>query len=167
MKQVVIEHRFPISADHYLQMLLNPDFDNALMSHIRVAKQLLSKQDTPDGFIERTQCTPQRDLPSGLARVTKGFESYVEVRNWNLKNRLNNWHEEIPVMADRVKIHGTFEIREDGPDACRRIVIANFDIKVPLIGGQIEAFLADELQKTFVKIKDFCDSYIAQKGQTA
>ncbi len=53
------------------------------------------------------------------------------------------------MMKDRFKMNATFRVTPVGSDRCRREFSGDVSIGVPLIGGKIEKFMVEQMQKGY------------------
>jgi hypothetical protein len=162
MKTLHVEHRFPVSPDKYFEIIRSKEFDDALMAHIEITKEELGKTTTANGFVEKLKLAPKRELPGFVKSVAGGLDTYVETRDWNVKDRINYWSEEPASMADRISIKGNFKWGDDGQGGTLRTVDGEFTIKMLLIGGKIEEFIVDTTRASLEKAAAFTLDWITK-----
>ena len=94
--------------------------------------------------------------------VHKGNEiSDITTTGWRA-----NYSNDLRLIGDRkgVKIGGTTRL-EPHPQGCQRTIEGEVTVNVRLVGGQIERFVAEDVQKSYDRTAPAMAAFIAQRKQ--
>ncbi len=159
------EHTFACSAQTLVGLLSDPEFDAKLMAAIHIGREVLEHQTTPTGSRSRLKMTPPTSLPGFMQGMVKS-NHYGEAREWFVADMRCEWRIEPSFAADKVDIKGTVKVVPVTATTCKRIVDGTFSVKVPLLGGKIEAFIIKQTEDTFEKVAQFVNGHVRQNNLT-
>jgi hypothetical protein len=159
------EHTFACSAQTLVGLLSNPDFDIKLMAALRIGREVIEFQETPTGHRARLKLSPPTSLPGFMQSLVKS-NHYGEAREWFVSDLRCDWRIEPAFAADKVDIKGVLKVVPTGDTSCKRIVDGTFSVRLPLIGGKVEAFIIKQTQDTFDQVAQFIHGYLRENNLT-
>ena len=149
-----LEHNFPeIPVDIFEAHLNHPDLIKKLdkMPAFR-SRDLVSKTENGDGSTTwRFKVVAGGDVPPAVRKVLS-----EDMLTWHEDTKFvpseHTIHWTITPLTERAQkllaAHGIWKLIPDGKGT-RRIIEGNIDVKVPLIGKVVEAYLANELKRNY------------------
>jgi hypothetical protein len=147
-----LTHRFPCRPEELFELLEHPDLEAILAREGKVVREVVERRVSPDGTrFRRVKCRPDRTVPAYLKPFV-GPEGivYFQISEGNFASGLLRWRVETPAMGERMKVSGTTRVEPD-PAGCRRVIEGEVTVEVRLVGGAIEKYVADELQRSYDK----------------
>lgn len=164
--RVTVSHRFRCGTETFWRKIF---FDRAynetlFLQYLGFPKyEIASLVETPERIDRVVKVTPPQKAPEIIRKLIKGTLSYEEVGAWTAAEGLYRFRTVPSAMADRIKIAGTIR-GEDLPDgAMNRIVDVDLDVRVLLVGGAVERFLAGEIRSSYDKSAAFTSRWIEEK----
>ena len=157
---ILIEDRFNCSPKALYDLLADDHFDDELMKALNMGKELLSSEKKNIGPEYRIRLTSAEEIPAIATKFVGTHLAYTETRSWNDNKCANTWVIVPEVKGATVEAKGTTEIVADG-DGCIRRTKGSISVKLPLIGGKIEAMVKKSIADTFSKNADYCRKYLA------
>ena len=115
------------------------------------------------GRRKRVRVTPKQEAPGFVKKVIRGELSYVEDGTWSRSTGVYTFTTVTSVASDRIRIAGTVEVEPLGEDRCERTVEMTIVVKVPIVGGQLERFVGEQLKSSFGKGAEFTNRWIAEQ----
>lgn len=162
--KLALSHVFPCSPAELLDLLDDPAMEEVQSREANLQRDVVERRVEPDGTrFKRVRCRPNRTLPGFLAPFV-GPEGlvYFQVMRADPAQRLIRWSVESPALGDRLEVGGTTRF-EPHPEGCRRVIDGQVTVKVRLIGGQIERFVADEVQKSYDRTARAMAAFVAAR----
>ncbi len=159
-----LSHVFPCTPLELFDLLDDPALDEVQSREANLQREVVERRIEPDGAqFKRVRCRPNRALPGFLAPFV-GPEGlvYFQVTRAEPAKGLIRWSVEAPAMGERMEVAGTTRI-EPHPDGCRRTIEGQVTVRVRLLGGQIERFVADEVQKSYDRTARAITAFIAAR----
>ena len=159
-----LTHVFPCTPAALFDHLDDPAMEDVQSRESNVQREVLERRVNPAGTrSKRVRCKPNRTLP-GFLRPLVGPEGivYVQVTEADPAKGLIRWRVEAPALGERLRVGGTTRI-EPHPEGCRRIIDGEVTVSVRLVGGQIEKFVAEDVQKSYEKTAPAMRAFIAAK----
>lgn len=107
-----------------------------------------------DVKVRRLRYASKKDLPAiaakamGMPRLT-----YEQHNRFDAKKSQLSWQVFLPVMTDRVSVRGKTTITAT-PEGSRRVVDGDIEVRVRLVGGQIEKTVVGEFEKSMARAVD-------------
>ncbi|PRQ10172.1 DUF2505 domain-containing protein [Enhygromyxa salina] len=165
MIEYEIVDEFATTPDKYWDMFFSDAYNAALWKALDIEREVIEFKRTgegPDETIHRVQrLTPKRDVPSALRKLVKDAISYEERNEWR---RGDNRMEVVTIpnfFADKFTTRGTYELVAIGDDKLKRIWKASCECRVALVGGKVEKFVVEEVQRSYRATTIFTRKWIA------
>ncbi len=164
MKLHVDQHFARVTLERFVEVYHSEEFNNAVapITGMRT-RRLVAETTSAEGRRERrVHMEPDTKLPAAIEKlvgsISKGGVSYDEVSSYDPATNTVTFHVDSPAN-ERVRLAGTIRFISDG-DGVRRVIDANIEVKVPLLGGVIERFIERETVKGYAKIALFLQRFI-------
>ena len=146
---IEIVQSFPCSADTLYALVIDPDFDAAMLGAMRMAFSLLEQVHHDTGFDVRLSMRPQRDLPGFVRKVIGDRMEWLEERRWVHAQRGHDWEIRPQAARGRVSAQGIYRITAEGEGRCIRRLSGDFEVRLPVVGPRLEAFLVRQTEESF------------------
>lgn len=150
--------RFEVSPDKLLEVLIDEEYQVARQKSqgaLEVNVKEVSRTD--DRFVFEVHA---KEYVRGVTGVDKSkTEINVTTYDWDLKAKRGSWKHSTS-HGDRVKVWGNVQIQPDGENS-KLVNDFNVEIKIPLMGGQVEKKVMKEVGKSWADyenvIREFCE----------
>jgi hypothetical protein len=152
---------FPCTPDQLLGILLDPEFRAAnyrAMGHLSSTWREISR--TPEKLVLETEVEEYAKGVTGIDRSKT--ERTQTTWEWDLVKRFASWTYRGP-HGQRVRVWGTIAI-EPVPEGSRLTEVFNVEIKIPLVGGQIEKMVLREADQHWPRYEKLLGEYCAKVG---
>lgn len=147
-----LSHVFPCAPGEFFDLLDDPGLEEVQQRESSMQREVLERRVAPDGSrFKRVRCRPNRTIP-GFLRPLLGPDGlvYDQLTEGNPATGSIRWWVEVPAFGQRLTVGGTTRI-EPHPEGCRRLIEGQVTVNVRLVGGQIERFVAEDVQKSYDK----------------
>ena len=132
-------------------MIEGEALEKAIAERSTSKRELLDEQWEGSVLIRRWRITPSRELPGVITKLLgKTALSYVQTSRVDRASRKIYWTIEVAAAQGRADIGGVLDI-EETPTGCRRTMTSEIVIRVPLLGGRVEAAIAKDVERTYVR----------------
>lgn len=145
-------HVFPCAPGEFFDLLEDPALEEVQQRESSMTREVVERRTEADGTRrKRVRCRPSRTVP-GFLKPLLGPEGlvYYQVTEGQPATGLLRWWVEVPAFGERMSVGGTTRI-EPHPDGCQRVIEGEVTVRVRLVGGQIEKFVAEDVQKSYDK----------------
>jgi hypothetical protein len=167
MKTHWIEQEFAVPAARLWQVLL---FDRAyqqqLYDHLRLKIESLEIEEEGAGEalkVRRQLRFLANRNPSGvIAKLLKGASMVKQDEVFDQRAGTMRIKIELPVIGKRVEMTGEYTWEPTGNGGCRRRWLGSYQAKIPLVGGQIEAYLIKETEQSMAESYQFTARYLRE-----
>lgn len=159
-----LTHVFPCTPLEFFDYLDDPELDAVQARESNMTRELVERRTNPDGTrFKKVRCKPNRTVP-GFLRPFIGADGlvYFQVQEADPAKGLLRWSVETPAFGERMKVGGTTKV-EPHPDGCRRTIDGEVTIDVRFVGGKIEAFIAEDVKKSYEKTAKAMADFIRSK----
>jgi hypothetical protein len=157
-----LTHVFPCTPAELFDLLDDPAFEELQGRESNMERVVIEKRANPDGTrFKKVRCRPNRTLPSFLQPLL-GPEGLVffQVAEADPARSILRWSVEVPAFGKRMTVAGMTRVEPDA-GGCRRTIEGEVTVSVPLVGGKIERFVADDVQKSYDKTARAMATFIA------
>lgn len=165
--QVKATHVFGVSPEVFFgKIFLDRAFNETLYLERLAMKAFAVERLEVEGDLvhRRVRVTPRQDAPGFVKKVIKGELSYVEAGTLDRTTGVYRFQTTTSVAADRIHIEGRLTVSPKGEGRCERNLVLDVEVRVPLVGGQLERFVAGQLRESFDKGARYTEAWIEQQG---
>lgn len=159
MQSLKKERTVSCSADTLVSVLTLPEFE-------------IEKQKKASGALDATVKEIRRneeeyvyevhsmEYAKGVTGIDKSkTESIVIKTRWNLKERHAEWTWEGP-YGKKVAVSGMMQVKPIDDHHCSLLSTMDVEVKIPLVGSQVEKMVLREVEKNWPKFDELIDTYI-------
>ena len=157
-----VRHVFPCSADQFLAMFWDDDFDRYLQEGAAVNRTILSERKEGDVHHWRMRFEPDRELPGPVAKILGADKLVYEQETRLGPDRVLHWEVIPAVAADKVSAKGTMHTAPHA-NGIERIVQGEIKVRVPLVGGRIEKAIVGNVTESYEKAAEATMKWLASK----
>lgn len=164
MKKLYIESHFDAAPDAIWDVFESDEFRTRLAEHTGVSSQLIEETETNGVIVRRLKFTTNSDLPKIAAKAlgTKRL-SYEQTNRFDRANSRLDWNVVLPNLSDRVSVTGVTSIEADGSGS-RRVVDGSIEVKMRLIGGQIEKVVAERFSGSMTRAVELAKEILDERN---
>ena len=158
MQSIKNERSVECTPDRLLAVLTSPEFEIQKQKDVSGALDA-SVRETKRSDSELVYEIHSTEYAKGIKGVDKTkTESIVITTLWNLKERHAEWTWVGP-HGKKVVVSGNIHIKSQGEKSLL-VTTLDVEVKIPLVGGQIEKMVAKEIDKSWHKFDALIDTYI-------
>jgi len=114
----------------------------------------------------RFEKQPAQQQPAFAQRIVGSVNHWEEHRVWTHESMSNTWRMTPGYGRDKATIEGTLTIQDAGEGRCRRVVVATFEVRVPLLGARLEKHIVGQMRESFERGACFIEGWIEANGLT-
>lgn len=147
--KLVKEHRINLPLGRYIELAFDPSFEKRISIEGMGNQACETLSHSVDGptWTMHTRITPPDNMPAFIKKLVGGG-FWMEDRRSHPKGSMEASGELVPsALRDKVKMGYKLRLISDGDQACRRIMDWDIEVKIFGIGGQVEKFIAGEIEK--------------------
>lgn len=162
-----ISHEFDCDVERYWKTFFDEEYNRALYQELDIRERTVVERHEEDSgnVIHRLiRIVPSAEMPAVVQKVVGGPIAYVEKSTWRkAKSELYVRIElDAGSMRDKFKLSGTYSVAPIGPNRVRRDFSATLHVAIPLLGGQIEKFVAESIRKNYETTAAFTHRWLAE-----
>jgi hypothetical protein len=147
MQRFQIVHEFDGSPADYWEIFFRDDYNRAFYGAVDVQLEVLQDERT-GGRIERVvRYRSTKEPPALMKPFLPDGLGYVERGTFDRSAARFEHSIEPTAMADRTEIRGAVTVESIAPGRIRRTYAGTVSIRVPLLGGRLEAATVEQMQK--------------------
>jgi uncharacterized protein DUF2505 len=164
-----LEHRIDAALDEVETAAAEEDFQRRLTSLPNVhERRVMSVDERPDGSIHRVvRYVFSGPVPEPVLRVIGAARvSWDEEAEFDPAAHEWRWEIHPHFLGGLFECSGRYACASEG-EATNRIVDADIKVKVPLVGGRVERFIADGLTTTLNAEAEMLTQYLRWKREPA
>ncbi len=163
------EHRINLPVSRYIELAFDPSFEKriSIEGMGNQACEILSRSVDGPVWTMHSRITPPDNMPAFIKKLVGGGFS-MEDRRSHSKGAMEASGELSPsALRDKVKMGYKLRLVADGDQACRRIMDWEIEVKIFGIGGQVEKFIASEIEKGLDASARFFNQHGSQHGKAS
>lgn len=143
------EHRIELPMSRVLELTFDTDFMRRLnVESMKVQKyENLSRDTSGPSWTMKNRIMPQDNMPGFVKKIVGGGFFYEETVTHQQGSDTVRGSMSPNVMSDKLKMGYTMRLRPAGDSACIRVMEWEVEVKIMLVGGQIEKFAAGEIER--------------------
>ncbi|MCS6899828.1 MAG: DUF2505 domain-containing protein [Myxococcales bacterium] len=160
-------HTFHTDLDTYWsKIFFSTEYNEKLFREVlKFNYELLELTGEPGGpRRRRVRIEPKTEAPAVVKKLIGDSIGYVEEGSFDPTTKKWSYQITTSKMADKISISGLFWAEPRGEKKIERICEVDLHVKVPLVGGEIEKFIAKTTGDSYEKAWKFTNDYIAQHG---
>jgi hypothetical protein len=150
-----MHHAFAVPLVQVERALLHPDLARHILAALDRLEAMdeLERHETETEIVRKVRFRPRYDVPSfARGAIRREMTEYVEASRYDRRaHRLTyTIQPNIPAAwSDRFVSRGTYTLTEDPGPRTRRHIEVELVIKVPLVGGLAERYIAEQVKANF------------------
>ena len=160
-----IVDEFETTVETYWTVFFDPNYNTALYDALDIEYEPLELRREGTGeqetIFRRIRLAPRRELPAVVRKFVQGAVSYEQRDRFSRKdNRIAV--ETVPsFLADRFISTGVYRVTASPPGVTRTWE-GECSCKVPLIGGAVERFIVDEVERGYKTTTTFTRKWLRE-----
>lgn len=150
-----MRHELAATVAQLERAIFHPDFCARLLASLRKleAMEELERNETEHEIVRRLRVRPRYELPSfAKGRIKPEMTEYVEASRYDKRAHRFTYtiHPNIPpAWSDKFTSRGTYTLTDAPGGSTRRHIEVELVLKVPLIGGLAERYIAEQVKASF------------------
>ena len=160
---VEARHEYDFDLDTVIEAFTDPEFYEAKFEGIGARKvEVLSSDQDDDVFTVETRRDVPLEVPGFLKKVLGDWTTMLQSERWAQDDE-GNWFNELDMSGDGVpaKMTGTMYLSPTD-EGCVNEVAITISAAVPLIGGKLEAFIAESTAENLAAEYEFIQAYLEE-----
>lgn len=138
-----------------------------LDAEAQIQQQILEERTEPDGIVfRRVRTEPDRELPKVVAKLLGAPKlCYLQENRLDLDQNKMTWQVTLDLdsLADRVEVSGTTTCTALPDGRCRRVVDGDIEVRVRLVGGQIERAVVAEFERSMQRAVALAEQMLRER----
>lgn len=135
-------------------------FNEALCVAVKLKRQCLVRTIAGGRLHREVKVGPDREIPPAAAKILGGSRiEYTEILDYTVGSMRGTWKTVSSLLTDKVDASGTFSFRQDGADVVR-VVEGEVKVKIMLVGGVVEGFIAADVEKSYAQAAEFMQGWL-------
>lgn len=149
--RLFVESILPVDPPRAWALFESDAFRQRLKARANVHSEVVSTRTEGPIEIRRMKFRSGNELPAVVQKLLGATHlAYDQENRLDAAASTLSWTVSLPVLSDRVKVGGTTSIHPH-PEGCRRVVDGVVEVKVALVGGQIEKAVVAEFEKSMAR----------------
>jgi hypothetical protein len=159
-----IRNTFPCDPATLWAIFDDPEFDRRLEDQSGVKRELIGTRAEGPVQVRTLRCMSKKELPGFMATALGSKHlSYDQVSRFYADRNELHWEVIPTLMKDRVTARGVTRVIP-GNGECERVIEGTIEVRVPLVGGRIEAKLLEEIQASYERAAAIANDLIDERG---
>lgn len=159
------EHRIELPASRVIELTFDVDFMRRLnVESMKVQKyENLARDVSGPSWTMKNRVMPQDNMPGFIKKIVGGGFYYEETVTHQQGSDTVRSTMTPNVMGDKLRMGYTMRVRPAGDNACIRVMEWEVEVKIMLVGGQIEKFASGEIERG----TDSSAAFMSREGKAA
>lgn len=165
MQKLYVESHLPVGPEEAWEVFESDAFRERLAVETGLSTEVLDTRMEGQVEVRHLRYTSGKDLP-GIAAKTLGTKRlmYEQTNRFDKPNSKLDWNVVLPMMSDRVSVKGVTWIKPT-PTGSHRVVDGIIEVKMRLVGGQIEKVVVGEFKKSMERAVELALEMMAERKQ--
>jgi hypothetical protein len=160
--RLYVESLLPVAPAKAWELFESAAFRQRLAARANLSSEIVSERMEGAVQLRRMRFRSGNELPGVVAKMLGATHLHYEQDNrFDPAASTLTWTVQLPVLTDRVKVGGVTSIQPH-PDGCKRVVDGVCEVKVALVGGQIEKAVVAEFEKSMARAVDIVREMIRE-----
>lgn len=148
MQKLFVESLLTVTPEVAWSVFESQDFRTRLAEKTGLTSEIIEQRTEGDVEITVLKFTSGTSLPTIVAKALGSSHlTYQQTNRYDVKKSRLDWDVSVPKLGERLRVGGA-TIIVPHPDGSRRTVNGEIEVKVRLVGGQIEKVVANEFRKS-------------------
>ncbi len=162
--KLTIRNTFPCDPATLWAIFDDPEFDRRLEAESGVRRELVGTTHEGAVVVRTLRCFSKKELPGFMATALGSKHlSYDQVSRFYADRNELHWDVVPTVMKDRVTARGITRVIP-GSGECERFIDGTIEVRIPLVGGRIEAKLMEEIKSSYDRAAAIANALIDERG---
>lgn len=159
---------FHTDADTYWnRIFFDPEYNRRL--YLEALKfrswELVELTGEPGGVRTRRMRTePRSEAPAVVTKLVGGSIAYEETGRFDPASGIWRYEIKTSKLSDKVRIAGSLWVEPRGPKRIERVCECEVEVKVPLVGTTVEAFIEKTTRESYAATARFTNDFIRDHG---
>jgi hypothetical protein len=156
-------HKFPVKPQTFWDSIyFDKEYNQALYrDHIHAKRyEVLEYSDTGQGIRRKVMVVPEQKSPRIIQKLIPGEFSYIEEGAFDRKEGTYRFRIIPSVKADKIAISGKVTAEPRGDGSVLRTIDMDLKADIFAVGGQIEKFVGEQIQKGYETSYQFTMDWI-------
>ena len=142
-------HRIQLPAARFMEIMFDHEFDKRLVVEgmNNQACDLISRSVDGPTWTLHSRVTPQDNMPAFIKKLVGGGFALEERRTHQTGSGRARGEMLPSALRDKVRMVYDVSVVPDGDVACKRVMDWDIEVKIFGLGGQIEKFIAGEIER--------------------
>jgi hypothetical protein len=163
--RLYVESDLPVDPATCWEIFESDAFRERLQERARLKQKILEERTEGGITFKKIRTEPERELPAVAAKLLGASKlSYVQSNRLDVANNRLDWTVQMDVMSDRVEVKGQTRVEPLPSGGCRRVVDGEINVRVRLVGGQIEKAVVAEFEKSMERAVEIARELIRERG---
>jgi hypothetical protein len=161
--KVRTSHTFPLSAASFWKdIYFHKDYNTTLYKESIHAKayDLVEFTETDTEIRKKVRVVPEQSAPKIIQKLISGEFSYTEEGTFSKKDGIYRFRITPSVKPDKIAVTGVVTVKAEGKKSVTRTIEVDLKADIFAIGGQIEKFVGDQIEKGYNSSYDFTLKWI-------
>lgn len=166
-ERVRIEHTFECSEESFWKLFLEDDYNRAMfVDYMKFPRWEVVESQDEGNVVKRTvEVEPYvADLPPAIKKVVGDTIRYREQGKLDKNENRYAVHIVPARMADKINVEGEQFTESLGENQCKRVFVADINVKVFGVGNLIEKRIAADLTRSYDLGAKFTHRYLKEHG---
>jgi len=156
--------QFPVDPATAWSLFESDEFRDRLEAETGIRGTIVEKTQQGAITITKLRYKTKTELPRMAAKLMGTTHlSYEQESRFNPDTSTLSWTVSLPGLGKRVKVHGDTSIHPH-PDGCERVLEGTIEVKVRVVGGQLEKLVAGGFGKSMGRAVDVVRAMIRERG---
>ncbi len=160
-----VRHEFPCTVAEFWTAFWDAELDRRIQRGAGLVRSLTTERTEGTTRFLKYRYTPDKTLPAAVAKVL-GTDKLVYDQELTFDGATQHlrWKVIPLIMPEKIASEGTFSVVAS-PGGCTRTVDGVIEVRIPLIGGRIEAAILQEVEASYASAAAITRAFVQeQKG---
>lgn len=160
-----LRHTFACDAALLWALIDDPEFDRRLAAATQAKRETVERRNEGKLVYVRRRITAKRTLPAPMAKLVGSDEIGWDQESWHEPGAERmRWKITPRVLQDRMTGEGQTLVRAVA-GGCERAISGELIVRVPILGGQMEKKLVEDVSASYEQAARILRELIAERGK--
>ncbi|MBX2796967.1 MAG: DUF2505 domain-containing protein [Myxococcales bacterium] len=163
--KLYVENELPADPATVWEVFDSPEYRERLAARADIQQEILEERTEGNVVIRRIRTEPNRELPAMAAKVLGAKKlSYIQENRYDPDASRLDWTVTLEAMPDRVQVSGSTTCTALDDGTCHRVVDGDIEVRVRLVGRQIEKAVVAEFEKSMRRAVEVAQEILDERG---